>query len=63
VPDRKIQTVHVAETPLQRRHGLGTVIVDTAAGGTFKDARVVDLGRSEAMALLGEVGARAAAGR
>src|SRR5690606_26932854 len=32
IPRRKIQTVHVASSPFQRRHGLATLIVDTASG-------------------------------
>lgn len=32
IPRRKIQTVHVASTPFQRRHGIATLIVDTASG-------------------------------
>jgi putative membrane protein len=48
IPERKVQTLHVHETALQRRYGLATLGVDTAAG----EARVVDLGRAEALALL-----------
>ncbi|MGH9378991.1 MAG: PH domain-containing protein [Thermoanaerobaculia bacterium] len=51
VPERKVQTLHVRETPFQRRHGLATLVVDTAAGA----ARVVDLGRDEALALLAQL--------
>ncbi len=32
IPRRKIQTVHVASSPFQRRHGLATLVVDTASG-------------------------------
>lgn len=63
VPDWKIQTAHLAESPLQRRHGLGTIVVDTAAGGTLQEARVRDLGRTEALRLLAELADRAASTR
>lgn len=59
VPDHKIQTVHLTQTPLQRRHRLTTLVVDTAAGGTFKAAEVVDLGRAEGTSLLAAVAQRA----
>lgn len=51
VPEWKIQTLHVVATPFQRRHGLATLVVDTAAGGGLSEARVVDLGRDTALAL------------
>lgn len=44
VPERRIQTLHLRETRLQRRLGLATLGVDTAAG----EATVVDLGAEEA---------------
>ena len=50
VPERKVQTVHLRETPFQRRWELATLLVDTAAGGRV--ARVVDLPRSVATELL-----------
>jgi putative membrane protein len=50
VPERKIQTLHVRETPFQRRLDLGTLFVDTAAGGRV--AHVVDLDRGTARQLL-----------
>ncbi|NIP77844.1 MAG: PH domain-containing protein [Gemmatimonadetes bacterium] len=50
VPERKIQTLHVRETPFQRRWELATMLVDTAAGGRV--ARVVDLHRETASGLL-----------
>jgi putative membrane protein len=59
VPDRKLQTLHVADTPFQRRLGLSTLLVDTAAGG--KQAAVVDLPRSTARRLLEELAVRARA--
>lgn len=62
VPDRKLQTLHVADTPFQRRLGLSTLVVDTAAGG--RQAAVVDLAHSTARRLLEELATRArAAGR
>lgn len=39
IPVSKIQTLHAGATIVQRRHGLSSLIVDTAAGG----ARVPDL--------------------
>src|SRR5690606_41275844 len=42
IPRRKIQTVHVASSPFQRRHGLATLIVDTASGPR-RAARIRDL--------------------
>lgn len=50
IPERKIQTLHVRETPFQRRWGLATLLVDTAAGG--RAAAVVDLYRATATELL-----------
>lgn len=57
VPESKIQTLHVAETPFQRRLALGSLLVDTAAGGRV--ARVVDLDRATAVSLLADLGADA----
>jgi putative membrane protein len=56
VPDRKLQTLHLRGTPLQRRAGLATVVVDTAAGG--RQAAIIDLGEPVARRLLEEVTAR-----
>ena len=53
VPERKIQTIHTRETPFQRRLGLSTLLIDTAATGRV--ARVVDLGRGTAARLLGDL--------
>ncbi|HEU4884794.1 MAG TPA: PH domain-containing protein [Longimicrobium sp.] len=62
VPDRKLQTLHVLDNPFQRRLGLSTLVVDTAAGG--KQAVVIDLPHSTARRLLEELAGRArAAGR
>ena len=60
VPERKIQTLHLGESPFQRRHGLGTVMIDTAAGGRI--ARVVDVHRETGLDLVAGLG-RAAAGQ
>jgi putative membrane protein len=54
IPRRKIQTVHLTESPFQRRWGLGTLHVDTAAGGRV--ARIIDLHRSTAAPLLEQLG-------
>ncbi|MDQ3607075.1 MAG: PH domain-containing protein [Gemmatimonadota bacterium] len=56
VPDRKVQTLHVRQTPFQRRHGLATLVADTAAG----EARVVDLAQNDALLLLRELTERVA---
>jgi putative membrane protein len=62
VPDRKLQTLHVRDNPFQRRLGLSTLVVDTAAGG--RQAAVIDLPHSTARRLLDELAGRArAAGR
>ena len=53
VPDRKLQTLHLRGSPFQRRHGLATVIVDTAAGG--RQAAIIDLGEPAARRLLEEL--------
>ena len=57
VPDRKIQTVHRTATPFQRRHGLSTLVIDTASGG--RQGRVADLGDTVAETMLEEVARRA----
>jgi putative membrane protein len=57
VPDRKLQTLHLRETLFQRRLGLSTLVVDTAAGG--RQASVIDLAHSTARRLLEELATRA----
>ena len=49
VPERKVQTLHLKETPFQRRLGLATLLVDTA--GT-RAAPVADLEAPTARRLL-----------
>ncbi|MGI8844506.1 MAG: PH domain-containing protein [Gemmatimonadaceae bacterium] len=61
VPDEKIQTLHVTATPFQRRHGLASVVVDTASGGA--QPTLVDLGTSDAQSLLEQMTARARTAR
>lgn len=61
VPDRKIQTLHVRETPFQRRWALATLLVDTAAAG--RAASVIDLHRHTATALLADLARDADAAR
>ncbi|HUG39691.1 MAG TPA: PH domain-containing protein [Longimicrobiales bacterium] len=56
VPDRKIQTLHFRESPFQRRRGIGTVLIDTAAGGRV--ARIVDVRRETGLGLLLELARR-----
>ena len=55
VPERKVHTMHLVETPFQRRNGVATVVVDTAAG----PVPIVHLGRGDALSLLTGVAARA----
>jgi putative membrane protein len=50
VPDRKLQTLHIRSTPFQRRLGLATLVVDTAAGG--RQAAIVDLAEPVARELV-----------
>lgn len=59
VPTRKVQTLHLLETPWQRRRGIASGVVDTAAGGI----RMPDLVRGEVLALFAHValGARGGA--
>lgn len=59
VPEHKIQTLHLRQTPFQRRHGLATLTVDTASGGRG-EARVIDLAREDAEALLESLARRVA---
>ena len=60
VPDRRIQTVHLVQSPFQRRHGLADVVVDTAAGGLLREAAAKDIAYPDALALLREVAERTA---
>lgn len=53
VPERKIQTLHFRESPFQRRRGIGTVMIDTAAGGRV--ARIVDVREATGLGLLVEL--------
>jgi putative membrane protein len=50
VPDEKIQTLNLTISPFQRRHGLASLIVDTASGGS--QATLVDVAATDAEALL-----------
>lgn len=61
VPETKIQTLHLRETLFQRRLHLGTLLVDTAAGGRV--ARVADLDRGVADGLLNDLTRDAEAAR
>lgn len=49
VPEHKLQTVHLRESPFQRRHGLASVQLDTAGEGRV--ATVRDLGYGDAVQL------------
>ena len=61
VPERKIQTLHLRESPFQRRWGVGTVMIDTAATG--RTANIVDVRRETGAGLLGELAAAGEAAR
>lgn len=61
VPERKIQTLHLRETPFQRRYDLGTIMIDTAAGGRI--ARIVDVERDTGLQLLAGLAADGEADR
>jgi putative membrane protein len=61
IPERKIQTLHVSETPFQRRWNLATLLVDTAAGG--RAATVVDLYLHAAKPLMEELASGSEAAR
>jgi putative membrane protein len=61
VPDRKLQTLHLLTSPFQRRYGLATLVVDTAAGG--RQAEIVDLAEPVARELLETLRDRARAGQ
>lgn len=50
VPEHKLQTLHVRESPFQRRHELATVQLDTSGGGRV--ASVHDLAYGEAVRLV-----------
>ena len=50
IPERKIQTLHLRETPFQRRWDIATLMIDTAGGS--RAARAVDLHRGTAQRLL-----------
>ena len=50
VPEHKVQTLHLRESPFQRRHGLATVQLDTAGGGRVASVR--DLGQGDALQLI-----------
>ncbi len=50
VPTHKLQTLHLRESPFQRRHGLATVVLDTAGGGGHASVR--DLARADATRLI-----------
>ena len=56
IPEHKLQTLHLRESPFQRRAGLASLVVDTAAGG--RQAVVADLGAERARALLTDLAAR-----
>ncbi len=48
IPIEKIQTLNIRETFLQRRLGLATLIVDTAAVSYVDDAKIEDIDKNDA---------------
>lgn len=50
VPEHKVQTLHLRESPFQRRHGLATVQLDTPGQGRV--ASVYDVGYGDAVQLV-----------
>jgi putative membrane protein len=59
VPERKLQTVHVRESPFQRRYGLASVLLDTAGGGGR--AMIHDLAYADAVRVVNSLRAAPAA--
>ncbi len=55
IPLRRIQTISVSETLFQRRLGLATLLVDTAATSSGADAAIIDIAADDARAIAGEV--------
>ncbi len=55
IPIQKIQTVHVVESFFQRRLGLATLHIDTAALQSSVDASIIDLDRQTAYNLAKEI--------
>lgn len=58
VPERKVQTLHLRQTLLQRRNGVATAVADTAAGA----ATIPDIAQPQAEALLSQLEKRVQAG-
>lgn len=48
IPIEKIQTLNIKETFFQRRLGLATLNIDTAATGTIGDAAIIDIDKDDA---------------
>lgn len=55
VPVRKVQTIRVTRSPVQRLLGLSTVLVDTAGASALSDPRIVDMKHDLAAALADEI--------
>ena len=54
VPTRKIQALHLRQTPFQRRLGLGTMTLETAGSPyEWHAPRAVDVGRAHGLDLMG----------
>lgn len=55
VPVHKIQSVHITESFFQRRLGLATLQIDTAASQLIGDATIIDLDKQTAFQLAEEI--------
>ncbi len=55
IPIKKIQNLHIYSTFFQRRLGLASFYVDTAAFSGFTDAAIIDLSIEEANQILSEI--------
>lgn len=55
IPLRRIQTLSISETLFQRRLGLATLSIDTAATAAVADASIVDIAPEEARAIATEI--------
>ena len=63
VPVRNVQVVVVRQNPLDRRHGVATVLVDTAGQAGAAGPKVANVPWTEATALAADLARRAAAER
>ncbi len=52
IPIEKIQTINMVETFFQRRLGLATLNIDTAATDSLNDSSIIDIGYDDALDLM-----------